>query len=350
MMQFLKKRWYFVLVVLAIFGFIFIKVRSSGTNGINRKKQTKYIVKRQNLKETLSLAGSIDSEEHVVLRFQSSGRLSWVGVKEGDYVKKYQGIASLDQRELKKTLEKYLNTYVNERYDFEQTHDDSWQKQYALSDGLKREAERIIKKSQNDLNNTVLDVELKNLSLEYASLWTPIEGIVTKVGSPFAGVNVTPTQAEFEIINPKTVYFSATADQNDVVRLKQGEKGKIVLDAYPDITLRGTIYMISFVPKTDETGTVYKVKLGIDKENKDYKYRFGMTGDASFTVREIKNALFIPTKFVKTEKRPDGTPIREYVLKKVNGNQQKTTIEVGEDVDEYTIITSGLKEGDTVYD
>ncbi len=348
-MNFFKKRWYVVLIILAVVGLLFVRVRSSNTNGSNGKKQTKYVVKRQNLKETLSLAGSIDAEEHAVLRFQSSGRLSWVGVKEGDYVKKYQGIASLDQRELKKTLEKYLNTYVNERYDFEQTHDDSWQKQYALSDGLKREAERIIKKSQNDLNNTVLDVELKNLSLEYASLWTPIEGIVTKVGSPFAGVNVTPTQAEFEIINPKTIYFSATADQNDVVKLKEGENSEIILDAYPDKPLLGKIKMISFLPKEGETGTVYEVKIMLGEINDSYRYRFGMTGDASFTVREIKDALYIPTKYVKSEKK-EGMLMQNYVLKKVKNNQIKATIEIGEEINDNIIITSGLRAGDTVYD
>lgn len=350
MPQFLKRKWYIIVIVLAIIGFIFFKISSSTASTKNGKKQASFKVKRQSLKEALTLSGSIDAEEKVTLRFQSSGRLSWVGVKEGDYVKKYQTIASLDQRELRKTLEKYLNTYVNERYDFEQTHDDYWQKQYALSDGLKREAGRIINKSQNDLNSSVLDIELKQLSLEYASLWTPIEGIVTKVGSPFAGVNITPAQAEFEIINPKTVYFSATADQNDVIKLKEGAKVELILDAYPDKTIQGKIMMMSFVPKTDETGTVYEVKITFNDANDSNKFRFGMTGDASFTVREFKNVLYIPTKYVKTDKKSDGTLIQNYVLKKVNGNQAKTTIEIGEEVDENTIIASGLKENDVVYD
>ncbi len=59
-------------------------------------------VKRGNLEEKLIISGLIDAEEKVTLRFQTSGRLSWVGVKEGDLVKKYQGIATLDQREIKK--------------------------------------------------------------------------------------------------------------------------------------------------------------------------------------------------------------------------------------------------------
>jgi RND family efflux transporter MFP subunit len=344
MMQFLKRRWYIILIILALSGLFFLKINSSPGNTKNGKKQTSYIVKQQTLKETLSLSGSIDAEEKVTLRFQSSGRISWVGVKMGDYVKKYQTIASLDQRELKKNLEKYLNTFVNERYDFEQTRDDYWQKQYALSDGLKREAERIIKKAQNDLTSAVLDVELKNLSLEYASLWTPIEGIVTKVGAPFAGVNATPTQAEFEIINPKTIYFSATADQNDVVKLKEGENGEVILDAYPDKTFAGKIKMISFIPKEGETGTVYEVKMVLGEANDSYQYRFGMTGDASFTLKEKEDVLSIPSNYIKTEKG------KKYVWKKQNGGKTKAYITIGEEIDNSTEITSGLSPGDTIYD
>ncbi|MBI3366322.1 efflux RND transporter periplasmic adaptor subunit [Candidatus Roizmanbacteria bacterium] len=350
MMKIFRKRWYVVTIILLVIGLFFLKVKSAPANGKNGKKQVSYMVKRQNLKETLSLSGSIDAEEHVTLRFQSSGRLLWVGVKEGDYVKKYQGIASLDQRELKKTLEKYLNTFVKKRFDLDQSVDDNWQKQYDLSQLIREKAERTLKSSQYDLNNAVLDVELQSLSVEFVNLWTPIEGVVTKVGSPFAGVNITPSQAEFEIINPKTVFFSATADQSDVVKISEGLLGKITLDAFPDDKINAVVKDISFVPKSGETGTVYEVKVNMLGSYSDFRYRFGMTGDASFTVREIKNTLFVPTKYVKTEKKPDGTLIREYVLKKVNGNQEKTTIEIGENVDEYTIITSGLKEGDTVYD
>ncbi|HPA35669.1 MAG TPA: biotin/lipoyl-binding protein, partial [Chitinophagales bacterium] len=61
-------------------------------------------------------------------------------VKEGDLVKKGQAIASLDQRELKKRLEKELNDYMTVRWDFEQTHEDykDYKDRYLLTDEMKR--------------------------------------------------------------------------------------------------------------------------------------------------------------------------------------------------------------------
>ena len=85
----LQHKYFFILVsvILIIGTFFFKNYRKSQAK---REKKTTYKVKKQNLKETLTLSGEIDAEEKVTLRFQTSGRLAWVGVKEGDYVKKYQ--------------------------------------------------------------------------------------------------------------------------------------------------------------------------------------------------------------------------------------------------------------------
>jgi macrolide-specific efflux system membrane fusion protein len=334
MLNLLKKRWYIAVIILFVIGFIFYQqvVLTKG------EKEIPYKIKRQTLKEELSLSGKIDAAEKVTLRFQTSGRLSWVGVKEGDFVKKYQTMATLDQREMQKNLEKALRDYSKERWDFEED------KQVTYRSVFTDTAKRILEKNQFDLDKAVMDVEIKQLAIEYATLVSPIEGIVTRVGSPYAGVNITPAQAEFEIINPKTVYFSATAEQTDVVKLRQGASGEIILDAYPDVKIRGKIDRISFIPKTGETGTVYEVKLTISDQNEDYKYRLEMSGDVNFILKERSNIFAIPSNYIRKEKN------KRYVWKKTNGKRVKTYIKIGEEVDNSIIVTSGLKEGDVIYD
>jgi len=340
MKKFIKKRWY--LIILLIVGVVFFLTRDR-TSKAEKAKEESYKVTYKTLKDELSLSGEIDAEERVVLRFQTSGRLAWVGVKEGDYVKKYQGIASLDQQELKKRFEKYMNTYMKNRWDFEQTKDDNEGEVIGgVSQALRDEAKRLMEKSQFDLNNAVLDLELQDISLRYAFLSTPIEGIVVRVDSPFSGVNITPSQAEFEIINPETIYFSVTADQTEVIKLKENIHGNIVLDSYPDKEINGVIKSISYTPKSGETGTVYKVKIDIGKSSLN-QYRYGMTGDISFNLREEKHVIAIPTTFVKT----DGS--KKYVFMSVNEKRIKTYIELGDEMDNYTIIKKGLAEGDIIY-
>jgi len=330
---FIKKHWKIAIIVVALLGFGIYRQVSSA----KEKSDTSYTVKKQNLKETLAFAGDIDAEEKVTLRFQTSGRLNWVGVKEGDYVKKYQVIATLDQREIKKTLEKKLLTYSSERADFDQNKDDY---ETITSDTVKR----ILEKAQYDLNSSILDVEIQNLAVEYSRLFTPITGIVTSIGSPYAGVNITPAQAEFEVINPDTIFFSALVDQAEVVSLEEGKQGVISLDSFPDEKIKTKITSISFIPEAGESGSVYRTKLEFDVDNSTYKYRAGMTGDVEFVLQEKKNVLAVPSEFVKK----DGS--KSYVDIKINNKIEKSYVTVGETIDDMTEIKSGLKAGDVIYD
>ncbi|MEK6953161.1 MAG: efflux RND transporter periplasmic adaptor subunit [Nanoarchaeota archaeon] len=331
--KYIKKHWVISLAIVFFIGFVIYKqLIPAKTEG-----ESSYKVKKQNLKESLTFSGEINAEEKVILRFQTSGRLSWVGVKEGDFVKKYQTIASLDQREVKKRLERTFQDYLLERTDFDQDLSDY---KVITNDSVKR----ILEKSQYGLNKAVLDVEIQNLTVEFSNLFTPIQGVVTKVGSPYAGVNVTPLQAEIEVINPQSIYFSAIIDQTELPGLEEDKDGFITLDPYPDEKIKTKITSISFTPIAGESGTVYEAKLLLDVDNTKYKYRIGMTGDAEFVLREIENIIAVPSEFIRRE----GS--RKYVEIKVNNNRKKTYVTTGEVIDDFTQIKSGLKESDVIYD
>ncbi len=296
------------------------------------------------LVDEISISGEIDAREKASLQFQTSGQLAWVGVKEGDFVKKYQVIASLDKRALKNQMAQQLNNYMKDRWTFEQAQQDNkdWQTD-GMTDLARDTIKRSLEKNQFDLNNAVLDVEANDLTLKFANLWTPIEGLVTKVETPNSGVNITPASATFEVVNPKTVYLSATADQTEVTKFNVGQQGKIVLDAFEDKTLIGTVESIAFTPKTGESGTVYELKIKLDQENTDYKIRMGMTGDINFVFKTIEDALTVPTAYVKTE---DG---KSYVTVMNGKTKERKEVVVGETIDGNTQIVSGLNEKDVIY-
>lgn len=338
MFSFFKKRYKLILIV-AIIVFIGITAYQNLILTQQGKKTASASVQRGTLEEKLTISGTIDADEKTTLRFQTTGRLSWIGVKEGDYVKKYQTIASLDQRELKMNLDKYLNTYMSERWDLEQSREDY--KDQSITNKIRR----ILEKAQFDLSSSVIDVEIKNLAMELANLWTPIEGLVTRVSIPFAGMNFTLADpAEFEVVNPKTVYFSASADQTEVTKIREGMTGELTLDSYPDTPLPGSVKNISFNPKTDETGTVYAVKFYFLQDNSDYKYRLGMTGDLSFVTKRKDDVLYLPIKFVKSQNN------KKYVNVKKNDKLEKVYVETGMETDNNIEITKGVTEGEVVYD
>ena len=341
MLKFFKKRWYLILLAIFVVGFI---VHKNNISSKAKNKVDSYVIKRENLKEVLTLSGEIDAGEKATLKFQTSGRLAWVGVKEGDFVKKYQTLASLDQRDVKNRMQKYLNTFVSQRLTFEQTKDDYWNKQYDLSESIRKSAERTLQDSQYDLNNSVLDVELQNLSLEYANLWTPIEGIVTHVSVPFAGVNVTPAGADFEVVNPKTLFFSVAAEQGDVINLQEGATGEISFDAYPEKKFNASLYYISFSPKDGETGTVYELRLKLDEQAQKLGLKLAMTGDVDFLIKQEKNVLSVPSSFIKKDGKGN------YVFVGKPDKKVKKYIDISTEIDGKYVITNGLQDKEIIYD
>jgi len=343
--------WFFLIGIaigVLVWKFIIIPQQEKNISTSKNGKITTYTVNKNTIKETLTISGELEAEEKITLRFQSSGLISSIGVKKGDFVKKNQLIATLDQKEQKKNLEKYLNTYLDSRWDFEQTKDEyrqPAQNYWGLSWDQRNEIDRAFQKAQFDLNNSVLDVELKDILLKYAYLFSPIDGIITKVSAPVAGVNVTATQSEFEVINPNSIYFSLLPDQTEVTKLVASMSADIVFDSYPDEKIVGTVQTIDFIPKTGETNTVYEVKITYPlNDNTHTKYRIGMTGDATFTILEKPDVLTIPITFLKTEKD------KKYVMKKTGNKKEKVYVDLGIESDQMVEITGGLAEGDVIYD
>src|SRR3989344_3468690 len=90
----LKKRWFQVvlIVILLVAGYWYWQQRQAAKNG----RET-YTVTRQNLQKTVTASGKITAENQVTLRLQTTGQLSWAGVKKGDRAEKRQAVASLKQ-------------------------------------------------------------------------------------------------------------------------------------------------------------------------------------------------------------------------------------------------------------
>src|SRR3989338_5844684 len=87
-------------------------------------KQTPVVVekvKKENISQTISITGSVDSNTTANLSFRVSGKLVYLGVKKGDYVYANQTIGIMDERTVQKNLEIALIDYSKQRLTFDQT-------------------------------------------------------------------------------------------------------------------------------------------------------------------------------------------------------------------------------------
>ena len=325
-----------LLIALAVGVVIFFVARGF----ITRRNQVETTqVKKGDVTEELVLSGQITADEYTQLAFGTSGKISWVGVKEGDEVKKGYALAKLDTTNLNADYQRALQDLNSAEaslgvvYDTVKGHDKdetlSQKEDRTVAEATKNKAYEAVIKTRQDLQN--------------ATLTAPFSGIVTYVANPFSGVNTLASQTQMELVNPETIYFDVSADQSEVTELSLGQKVKIVLDSYPDEQFEAKVSFISYTPKADEVGTVYKIKVKFEGVELDAgKFRIGMGGDAGFILTKKDDVLYIPPKFLNSD--PNG----KYVNKAKSNN--KVYVETGIESEDRVEIISGVDEGDVLYD
>jgi len=199
-----------------------------------------------------------------------------------------------------------------------------------------------LEKNQWDLEKAVLDVELKDIALKLATLITPIEGIVTKIDTPVAGINITPATAVFTVADPNSVIFVVNVDETDIGGVSLGQKVKITLDAFPGQEFEGEVIKISFASiTTTGGGTVFPVEISLP-ENTNLMFKVGMNGDAEIITQKKEGVLLIPASAVW--QRED----KNYVWKVVGGKAKKQEVKIGSEAEDSVEILGGLVEGEMV--
>jgi len=200
---------------------------------------------------------------------------------------------------------------------------------------------RILEEAQFDLDNEVIDVEIRNLALELATLVTPIAGVVTRVDAPIAGVNLTAADT-IQVVNPETIYFESEVDETDIGLVQDGMKAVIIIDAYPDTEIESRITSIDYTSSvSDGGGTVFLVNLELPKLE-GVNYRLGLNGDASIITRREESVLVLPLDAVDEDDQ--GSFVVVYRNKSFTKQAVTTGIESDEDVE----LRSGLAQGDRV--
>lgn len=324
--------WIILIVVVAVLGVTLLR-------GGNKKGTASVKVEKGIVSQELVLTGSVNAEKYATLYFPSYGKIAWVGVKEGDRVKKGQALTSLDKTVLSATYQQALNNRRSTEAAVNNVHDQL--KDNDKSESFSETATRVASEALND--NAWDALKAAKYNLDNATIIAPFAGVISSLPFSSPGVNVGITDAQVVIVDPATIYFDVNADQSEVTTVLDGQDVTIVLDSYSEKPVKGKVAFISYTPKPGEAGAVYKVKVAFDPTALGTVLpRIGMTGDAKFILSQKEGVLFVPPKFVNSDK--DG----KYVNLGKIGN--KVRVEVGIEGEDSVEIISGVKEGDVLYD
>ncbi|MBT4124069.1 MAG: efflux RND transporter periplasmic adaptor subunit [Candidatus Pacebacteria bacterium] len=290
----------------------------------------------ETITKTLDVSGVIDAKEKASLRFAAGGKVVYLGAQEGDAIKKWQTIATIDQRTAIKTKEKSLNTYSKERLDWDQRQSD-------IEDGttVDETTRRTINKEQYDLTNSVLDVELAAISISNSTMSSPFDGILIQSPTTVTGIQLLATDT-FDVVNPNTLIFKALIDEADIPLISKNQTAVIEFDAYPDKEIKSFVSYISFKSVASSSGTAFIVELPIEATSLDI-YRLGMNGDVKIELETKHDVLTIP--YISIKER-DGKSFVQ--IKTAENEAEDREVELGLETDERVEILSGLSETDEI--
>lgn len=370
----MKKKIIFIAgaVLVVVAGFLIYRSFSTKTQvvGIQTVK-----VFRGEISDIITATGRLEALMTVEVGTQVSGVIEKMYVDFNSLVKKGQLLAKLDETPLLANLDqsKASVDFAQAEVDYQKSNYD---RNKVLADkGLLASADFELinynyKKALANLQNAQSVYDRNKINLEYASIYSPIDGIIldraVDEGQTVAASFSTPTL--FTIANDLTqMQVEANVDEADIGKLKPGQRVEFTVDAYSDLKFDGVVTEIRLKPV--ESANVITYTVIINAPNPEKKLMPGMTANASFYVTEKKNIVLLPSKAlnfnpdpklwltyqqnhpgvtVKIEEVPlSEEPItREMVWVKEGNSIHKQCVELGEtDEINYEVI-SGLEEGD----
>lgn len=331
---FTKKR-VIILSIVAALVFGFFKYQSAKSGG--RIETSK--IEKGTVREELVLSGVIKAENHARLAFQGSGKIAFIGVREGDVVKKGSVLARLDTNSLYQQVEqsetdiRYYQSVVDRVLDEVKGHDDD--------ETFAQREERTQAEAARDKVYRAREVARQNLA--NASLRAPFDGVITNVTLSYTGINIPLGEYPIEMVDIKTAFFEVTADQSEVTKLSVGQKVAISLDSFSEKEFDGKVVFVGSTPKPGETSSVYVIKVLVNFSEDDLsRVKVGMTGDGKFILSQKSDVLYLSPSFLKSDING-----RYVNLEKKNN---KKYVEVGIESEERVEIKGEISEGQTVYD
>lgn len=278
-------------------------------------------VTKLTLSTVISATGTLEPVDQVEVGTQVSGDIAEIFVDFNSKVKKGQVIAELDKSKLQSTLNQAEIALHSAEIDY-QYKANTYQRILALSQSNSasavdlEQAEYNMNAAKYALERSQNDVAQAKLNLSYATIKSPIDGVVLKravdVGQTVAASMSTPTL--FVIAKDlKQMKVMADVDEADIGSVKKGQKVTFTVDAFQNETFTGKVQEVRLSPTTTSNVVTYTVV--INAKNPKLKLLPGMTATCTIVTKEVKNALTIPVKALKFNPaggtafaKPEGLP------------------------------------------
>lgn len=284
-------------------------------------------VKTKNFNRYIELQAAIEAEDMVAASSEMGGRLTSVKVKEGQYVKRGQLIATIDLESINKQiaeLDKSLEL-ANEVYD----------RQKRLWDqNIGSEIQYL--QAKNSKERLEKSLETIKHQLTKGNVYAPKSGVVEMLISK-SGEMAMPGAPIIQILNTSRVKVAADVPEKFLRNIRKGEMMTIKVPTL-DMETKGRVTMIGRT--INPSNRTFKAE--VELSNPKGLLKPNLLAKMLLNDFSAKNVISIPIELVQQE-----VSGRDYVLVKQDGAEgamaKKKYVTVGESYDGEIIIKEGLK-------
>lgn len=304
----------------------------------------------------LTASGYVVAQRKAAVASKATGRLEYLGVVEGDRVKKGQVLARLEDSDMKASLDQAranLKLYEADLKDAEQ-----WlaRQKTLLDKGVSMQsdydgAEARYQRTLASIGVAKAMVVGAEVALENTLVRAPFDGtVLTKnadVGEMVApmAASVSSRSAVVTLADMSSLQVEADVSESNLERITLGQPCEITLDAYPDVRYEASVAKI--VPTADRAKATVMVKVAF--KSYDAKVLPEMSSKVLFLTKTTetlptatRSILTVPLSSVATRNG------KKVVFTIRNDQAVAIPVSTGKDAGALVEITQGLSAGDRV--
>jgi len=346
----------FLIVIVAGGAFYFASGSSNGK--ANSEVQFKEVqVRRGNLRIIVSANGSVQPIDRIEIKSKASGEIMDLPVNQGDFIRRGELIARLDQRDERAAVAQAQADLDIARAELEQAERTFERRNQLFEKNLisveeRDQMELSLAISRSKLIQATTTLERARERLSESVVRAPIDGIIlqkyVEKGQIIAsGVNsVSGGTPIVDIADMRSVYVAAGIDEIDIGKIKIGQPAVVVAEAYPDQKFKGQIVRIAPEARVEQNVTLFDVIVKVD--NEESKLKSGMNASIEIYIFSKDDVLLAPAIAFQSLRDPQAKANERMVLIKDGTQTKSKTVETGLSDFRQIEILDGLQEGDVL--
>ena len=296
------------------------------------------------IEEIISAVGSVEAMRDVVVSSETAGRGIAVKVNVGDPVTKGQTLVQVDA-ELKEVAVQQARAQLlaaktsmeKAKKDYERT-----ETLYASGDvaDIELEGYRLASHSaEAQYQSALAGLRYAERQLADTRIVSPINGLVAS-RKVEVGEMVAPGREVANIVDVATVKVKLSIPEEDVVKLRPGQKATLRLDSHPGSAFEGKVYTIS-AKSENPNGHAYPVEIAVQNKN-GTPLKVGMYARVGIQANSAKGAVSVSKEALVEE---DGT-MSVFVAQ--NGVARLRPVKLGLQGGSLVQVLEGVNDGELV--